>query len=67
MTKFIKTTTRILQSISPKTENSNISIRDLWPSRQDIEQIEDEIIIKKILNQFNETIQVDKKKTFFSY
>jgi aconitate hydratase len=37
----------------------NISIRDIWPKRQEIEEIEDEIIIKKILNQLDEKIQVN--------
>jgi aconitase A len=40
--------------------NAKISIRDIWPNRQEIEEIEDEIIIKKILNQFNERVQVKK-------
>ena len=35
-----------------------IFIRDIWPTHQDIEEIEDEIIIKKILNQVDEKIQV---------
>jgi aconitate hydratase len=38
--------------------NAKISIRDIWPNRQEIEEIEDEIIIKKILNQFNERVQI---------
>jgi aconitate hydratase len=38
--------------------STNISIRDLWPNRQDIEELEDKIIIKKILNQLKETIQI---------
>ncbi len=42
--------------------STNISIRDLWPNRQDIEELEDKIIIKKILNQLKETIQVKEKK-----
>lgn len=35
-----------------------VSIRDLWPSRQEIEAIEDERIIRKVLKQLDETIQV---------
>lgn len=38
--------------------NRKISIQDIWPNRQEIEEIEDEFIIKKILNLFNEKIQV---------
>jgi aconitate hydratase len=37
-----------------------VSILDIWPTRQNIEEIEDEII-KKILYQVNEKIQVNKK------
>jgi len=39
--------------------NRKISIQDIWPNRQEIEEIEDELIIKKILNLFNEKIQVN--------
>ncbi|CAF4372084.1 unnamed protein product, partial [Adineta steineri] len=31
-------------------DNKEFSIRDIWPNRQDIEELEDELIIKKILN-----------------
>jgi aconitate hydratase len=39
--------------------DKQISIRDIWPNRQDIEEIEDEIIIRKILNQVKEKTQVN--------
>ena len=39
--------------------NRKLFIRDIWPSRQTIEEIEDEIIIKKILTQLDERIQVN--------
>ncbi|CAF3339350.1 unnamed protein product [Rotaria sp. Silwood1] len=39
-------------------DNKKISIKNIWPSRQEIEEIEDEIIIKKIFNQINEKIQI---------
>jgi aconitate hydratase len=39
--------------------NRKISIQDIWPNREEIEEIEDELIIKKILNLFNEKIQVN--------
>ncbi|CAF4527008.1 unnamed protein product [Rotaria sp. Silwood2] len=39
-------------------DNEKFSIRNIWPSRQIIEEIEDEIIIKKIFNQINEKIQI---------
>lgn len=35
-----------------------VTLRDIWPNRQEIEEIEDEIIIKKILNQMSENIRV---------
>jgi aconitate hydratase len=47
--------------------NTNVSIRDLWPNRQEIEIIEDEIVIKKILNQFKILIQVKKKQPVFFF
>jgi aconitate hydratase len=45
--------------------NKKISIRDIWPSRQDIEEIEDEIIVKQILNQIHEKIQVNTNQFGF--
>jgi aconitate hydratase len=45
--------------------NRKISIEDIWPNRQEIEEIEDELIIKKILNLFNEKIQVNKRNIIF--
>jgi aconitate hydratase len=45
--------------------NKKICLRDIWPNRQDIEEIEDEIIIKKILNQVKEKIQVNRKHSQF--
>ena len=39
--------------------SEKVSIRDIWPNRQEIEEIEDELIIKKILNQLKEKIQVN--------
>jgi aconitate hydratase len=53
-----------LEHESLSSGNTNVSIRDLWPSRQEIEQIEDEIIIKKILKQFKQAIQVEKENVF---
>ena len=35
-----------------------VTIRDLWPSREEIEAIEDERIIRKVLYQLNETMEV---------
>ncbi|CAF3899779.1 unnamed protein product [Adineta steineri] len=43
-------------------DNKEFSIRDIWPNRQDIEELEDELIIKKILNQFNEKIQIGNQQ-----
>ncbi|CAF0901250.1 unnamed protein product [Adineta ricciae] len=40
-------------SVNEKT----ISMRDIWPTRQEIEEIEDKFIIKKILHRINERIQ----------
>jgi len=37
---------------------TKVSIRDIWPSRQEIEHIEDEFVIRKIFQQFKEKIQV---------
>lgn len=42
--------------------NQKVSIEDIWPKRDEIEEIEDKFIIKQILNNFNEKIQV---KYFF--
>ncbi|CAF3990680.1 unnamed protein product [Rotaria magnacalcarata] len=39
--------------------NENLFLKDIWPSRQIVEEIEDEIIIKKLLNQIHENIQVN--------
>ena len=41
-----------------------VTFRDIWPSRQEIEEIEDEKIIRKILDQLNETIEVTKEIIF---
>ncbi|CAF3225119.1 unnamed protein product [Rotaria socialis] len=38
-------------------DNKNLFLKDIWPSRQIVEEIEDEIIIKKLLNQIHENIQ----------
>jgi len=37
---------------------TKVSIRDIWPSRQEIEHIEDEFVVRKIFQQFKEKIQI---------
>lgn len=35
---------------------NQVSIRDLWPNRQEVEQIEDETILRRLFNQIEENI-----------
>jgi aconitate hydratase len=39
--------------------NSDITIQDLWPQREEIERIEDELIIRNMLQQLDDKIQVN--------
>lgn len=41
-----------------------VALRDIWPNRQEIEEIEDERIIRKILDQLNEMIEVIRTGLF---
>lgn len=38
--------------------DNQVSIRDLWPKREEIEQIEDETILRRLFNQIEENILV---------
>lgn len=45
--------------------DKKVPIKNIWPSRQYVEEIEDEVIIKSILNQFNEKIAVNFTRVYF--
>ena len=49
-----------LENETISVNDKTISMRDIWPTRQEIEEIEDEFIIKKILHKINERIQVNR-------
>lgn len=40
------------------SNDNQVSIRDLWPSRQEVEQVEDEIVLKRLFNQIEENMLV---------
>lgn len=50
-----------LEHESLSSSSQNVSIRDLWPTREEVEAIEDESITKKVLREMDEKIQVNIK------
>ena len=50
-----------LEHDSLSSSSQNVSIGDLWPTREEVEEIEDESITKKVLHQMDEKIQVTCK------
>ena len=51
-----------LEHESISSSSQNVSIGDLWPTREEVEEIEDESITKKVLHQMDEKIQVTFKR-----
>ena len=41
-----------------QTGSSKVSLSEIWPKREEIEQIEDESIMKRIFHQIEENINV---------